>query len=152
MYLELFKESEYKKSLKFENGKISKTLNEDIKVKAYKDNDKYANYIEMASNPAEMFELTRFGKTAGYIKAEVLNNNYEINNITNMPMRYKFNTRDITIYAADKFVHASLEDNTSRSKEEVTLYLDGTNPDSKDDTYTYSVKSGQSLFYNTFKI
>ncbi len=152
VYLELFKESEYKKSLKFENGKVSKTLNEDIKVKAYKNDDKYANYIEMASNPAEMFELTRFGKTAGYIKAEVLNNNYEINNITNMPMRYKFNTRDITIYAADKFVHASLEDNTNRSKEEVTLFLNGANPDSKDDGYTYSVKSGQSLFYSTFKI
>lgn len=151
VYLELFKESEYKKSLEFENGKVSKTLNEDIKINAYSDADKYAQYIEMVSNPAEMFELTRFGKTAGFIKANVMNNNYQINNITNMPIRYSFKTNEINIYAADKFVHASLEDNTNRTKEEVTLFLDS-DPDSEDNTYTYSVKTGQSLFYSTFKI
>ena len=46
-------------------------LNEDINVKAYSKSDKYAHYIEMYPNPAEVFELTKFGKTAGYIKANV---------------------------------------------------------------------------------
>jgi hypothetical protein len=49
------------------------------------------------------------------------------------------------------FVHACLEDNSSRTAEEVKLYLDDVG-EKNNQGYTYTVKRGQSLLYNTFKI
>ena len=58
---------------------------------------------------------------------------------------------DIELFDATNFVHAALEDNTSRIPEEVEIFLD-------DDAFksgkglTYTVRRGQSLLYNVFKI
>lgn len=159
VYVQLFKQSEYEDELEFTNGDVkkkklneNKQLDEDVKVKAFSVNDKYVNYVEMVPNPAEMFELTKFGKTHGYIKADVSSSNFQINAITNLMQTYQFNKRDVTIYAADKFVHASLDDNSTRYVEEVNLILDSGKENEDDTTYNYIVKSGQSLFYNVFKI
>lgn len=69
LYLRLYRKSEYNDS----NNKDRDILNEDIKIYDYKKDDKFVHYLEMAPNPAEMFELTKFGKTYGYIKANVNN-------------------------------------------------------------------------------
>ena len=106
----------------------------------------------MIPNPAEMFELTKFGKTAGYIKANI--NTTPSNNSTSILnyYRYKFKKDDINIYNGDQFVHASLEDNSSRSPEEVNLFMDMDSYDSNKNGYSYIVKRGQSLLYNIFPI
>jgi len=68
--------------------------------------------------------------------------------------KYRFNKNDVDLHGAGDFVHAVLEDNTTRTPEEVSIFipdndqLDGTQ--GKDLNYT--VKRGQSVFYSQYKI
>ena len=159
VYLHLYRQSECKDLIFDKDDEDTsssdserKDLNEDIRIKAYSENDKYVHYMEMASNPAEMFELTRFGKTSGYIKAPVRTPVQRQNELINTPYyRYSFQQSDIDIYAATEFVHGALEDNSSRTPEQVDIFLTNADVDS-DDKITYTVKRGQSLLYNVFKI
>lgn len=154
VYLRLYRESEYDdllfdkpKSKRRADGKTN--LNEDVKIKFYGKNDNYVHYLEMAPNPAQVFELTRFGKTSAYIKTDIQlqsGNNAETMAIANVLNRYKFNKNDVELFAPTEFVHAALEDNSSRTPEEVELFI------GEDKSLTYRVKRGQSLLYSTYKI
>ena len=150
LYLRLYRESEFDDE-KFFGKKTKNKLNEDLKIQAFKDNDKYAHYVEAVANPAEMFDLTRLGKTIGFIKAKTNFSNIKQDNLINFNYRYKFKKSDIFIYSAADFVHASLTDGVSRYTEEVKLFLDDEDPNQVEGT-SYQVKKGQSLLYNTFKI
>lgn len=164
VYLRLYRESEYKDPI-FQTDKEvydlnkgirsnEKTpLNEEVKVKAYKNNDKYVHYLEMVPNPAEVFELTKFGKTYGYIKADT-STQKKVDNLQTPYYQYKFKKKDVEIYDAKSFVHACLEDNTTRTPEEVDIFIDDQTDINSDahTSYSYTVKRGQSLLYNVFKI
>ena len=73
VYVRLFRESDVQDDLLFNNAPRKKLnedfnaesnrLNEDVKLKIYSNNDKYVPYVQMVDNPAEMFDLQRFGKT-----------------------------------------------------------------------------------------
>lgn len=152
LYVRLYRKSEYKDPIFTKDE--DKTLNENLYINEYSKNDKFVHYIEMVQNPAEIFELTKFGKTYGYIKADVasvntntMSDSYHTTNLT-----YKFKQHDIEIFDAKTFVHACLEDNTTRYKEEVNIYTDNLGTDIKNgNSYNYSVRRGQSLLYNSFK-
>lgn len=148
VYLKLYRESEYKDPIfgSKEEKKDDNTLNEDININVYKKSDKYAHYVEMVPNPAEVFELTKFGKTCGYIKSPVISNSTRRDNLNNVWYKYNFKKDDIDIYNATEFVHGALVDSSNRTPEEVNIFLD----DNKSGTYT--VRRGKSILYNTFKI
>lgn len=161
VYLRLYRESDYEENI-FDKVKKSKgenvsvdvdqednTLNEDLKIRYYSKKDKYVHYLEMADNPAQVFELTRFGKTAAYIKTDVRANNNATNNlnVSTFLNRYSFNANDVELFPPTEWVHASLEDNSSRTPEEVQLFVDD-----EDNAINYKVKRGQSLFYSTYKV
>lgn len=154
VYLRLYRESEYDDPI-FNTKK--KNLNENVVIKAYSENDKFTHFIDMVPNPAEVFELRRLGKSCGYIKANIAarqNTNDEMSYI-NSTYRYSFNRHDVEVYDATMFVHAALEDNSSRVPEEVELFLNenGTTLDTNTNTkVVYTVRRGQSLLYNIFKI
>lgn len=151
LYLRLYRKSEYNDS----NNKDRDILNEDVKIYDYKKDDKFVHYLEMAPNPAEMFELTKFGKTYGYIKANVNNTSYtgSANSAFNMydsrQFTYKFKKNDIEIYDAMSYVHASLDDNLNRFPEEVNIFIDKDGQETQ--STSYSVKRGQSIFFNVYK-
>lgn len=129
-------------------------LNEDVKLKAYAKDDHYVHYLEMVSNPAEMFELTKFGKTYAYIKTEVntpLTSNKDWYQGSEF-LRYSFKKNDISVYQPTEFVHGYLEDNTGRTPEEVKIFFTDNDNDENAQSATYKVRRGQSLLYNTFKI
>ena len=73
IYFQLFKQSEYENDLFFNkpNIKNKEKLEEAVKVKAFAENDHYIHYIEAVPNPAELFELTKFGKTSGFIRTDI---------------------------------------------------------------------------------
>lgn len=155
LYLRLFRESEYDDPIfktQKETSDERKNLKEDVNIKSYSKNDRYVHYIEAVSNPAEMFELTRFGKTSGYIQAEVNTASVRDRQFQNSHYRYAFKKGDINIYSATDFVHACLEDNSSRVPEGVDIFLDDDGKDKKDTNVSYTVKRGQSLLYSPFKI
>ena len=148
LYLRLFRESEVKDAF-FDSKDDSNVLNEDINIVSFSKNDRFVNYIERVPNPAEMFELTKFGKTYGFVKADVDTFSKE-NNWQTATYRYKFKKKDIDIYSAKEFVHACLEDNSSRNPEEVSIFVGET--DKETDSYAYTVRRGQSLLYSVFKV
>ena len=149
VYLRLYRDSEYNDVLFGDK----KPLNEDIKINDYKKSDHYALYMEMVSNPAEMFELTRFGKTIGYIKAPISGGVVKQDILTQyMNFTYNFMKEDVEVYPATEFVHAALEDDVSREDETVNIFLDKDAMDSNKANGTYKVRRGNSLLTNTFRI
>ena len=147
VYLRLYRESEYD-DLLFNKPKTKQNLNEDVKIMAYSKHDNYVHYLEQMPNPAQVFELTRFGKTAAYIKTDIestrqTKDSYSMSSLFN---KYSFNKNDVELYPPTEFVHACLEDNSSRTPEEVELFV------SDDKSISYNVKRGQSLLYSTYKI
>lgn len=152
VYLRLYRESEYDDLLfdrpKQQDGR--KNLNEDVKIMAYSKHDNYVHYLEQAPNPAQVFELTRFGKTAAYIKTDITSTRMDKASYSaaTSPFlnKYSFNKNDVELYPPTEFVHGCLEDNSSRTPEEVELFV------GDDKSISYNVKRGQSLLYSTYKI
>ena len=168
LYVRLYRKSELEDPIFDEvNEENSRTLNEDfdeskngepleeaVKIKAFSKNDKFSHYVEAVSNPAEMFELMRFGKTQGYIKADVgMSSSKQMDSsLSNMNYKYQFKQKDVEVFGATEFVHACLEDNTNRIPEKVDIYIDRAGSDGNDKEMSYTVRRGQSLLYNVFKI
>lgn len=154
------------------NKEEKEVLDEAIKLKVYDDNDHYIPYVQMVDNPCEMFDLQKFGKTHGYIKAPVRVVQYTQDQMYNYLTRYSMKQSDIEIYDPTAFVHGSLENTNQRQPETIDIFLD-TYKKKKDEeeriitgqsdselqtdttdsmTTSYSVKRGQSILYNVFRI
>lgn len=167
VYVRLFRESDVEDDLFKEDDELEKkSLNEDVKVKAYSKDDNFVHYVEMVPNPAEMFELTKFGKTYAYIKAPSdLTSEYDYKGEESWLMnsqstyRYKFKRNDVNIYQATEFVHACLEDDPSRFPETVSIFRTDADYNADKDadvdaglSLNYSVRRGSSLLSNIFKL
>lgn len=184
LYLRLYKESDYGDDLLFGSNEKQKKLNEtlenlgpddeqialsevikreneekdslkeDVNIITHDKDDRYVHYIESVSNPGDMFELTRFGKTMGYVEAPVKIQNVKQNTLANlyMPMQYRMRKGDVNIYEATDFVHAALEDTSARQPEEVDIFLDNNIEDENGKHVKYTVRRGQSMLYSAFKV
>lgn len=153
VYLRLYRESEYEDLLFNDpkDKKKKKNLNEDVIIKAYSKHDNYIHYLEMAPNPAQLFELTRFGKTAAYVKTDVLatqNNTNASNFATSNTFlnKYSFNKNEVELYQPTEWVHGCLDNSNSRVTEEVELFV------TDDKSINYKVKSGESLLMDVYKV
>ncbi len=166
VYLRLYRESECEDAV-FKKDNINKTRNiltenleEAIKLSVHSGSDIYNYYIEMVADPGTMFELTRFGKTYGYI--EVPNNPNPIDQasyiggttglMSSNPFAFNYKSGDVNIYQADDFVHACLEDNVSRTPETVELFYEDPAKATDSQKHSYKVKRGKSLLYDAYKI
>ena len=158
VYLRLYRESEvedrfFNKKTDDKSKKQNNVLNEDVNIRAYGSNDRYVHYLEQAPNPAQLFELTRFGKTAGYVKTNIKANpttdGLDVANMYDLN-RYRFNSNsnDVDLYPATEWVHGCLEDDSSRTPEEVELFTD---VNEEHESITYTVKRGESLLYDSYK-
>ena len=173
VYLRLYRQSDYEKEKDFlfnvGDKKESRQLNEslfddldeeqeqlkeDVNVSLHAIDDHYVQYVEMVPNPGEMFELTKFGKTMAYISApcniqEVVDYTSQLANY----LTYKLKQKDVTVFGATDFVHASLRNsNNLRNPEEVKIFKNDSDYDSDVNAGSYKVKRGQSILYNKFRI
>ena len=173
-YLKLYRKSDYKQDLIFGdfddllkdeeeskqqlnesvfNPDEKDTLTEDVYISYHTKDDHYVHYVESEPNPAEMFELTKFGKTVGYIKAPTTVLNVNPNDASNQFNNwYKAKRDDVTIYQATDYVHICMDDNSSRTPEEVEIFLTDEDYETETNASTYKVKRGQSLLYNSFRV
>lgn len=163
IYLKLFRESDFDDNLlsdkeqttlneKFSVVQDTKTgLDENINIKLYSNKDRLVSYIEMMPNPAELFELTKFGKSYAYIKTNSVPSasQSEENTLTNYYL-YRLKRNDVEIYNAVSFVHGCLQDDTPRFPEQIQIL--NTYDLENEDAYTYTVRRGQSILYNSYKI
>lgn len=173
VYLRLYRESDYEDPL-FKTDNIDKmlsarnvlneklneslnTINESVNLAIHNTNNRYSFYVEAISDPGTMFELTRFGKTYGYI--ETPNMPTAMNNSESNPLlsaeqlvaTYQMKSNDVKIYQADDFVHAYLEDSYSRYPECVELF-NNANENTNNNAYSYKVRRGKSLLQDSYKI
>lgn len=172
VYLRLYRESDYKDTLFAsdnikqvesaknilneeykEESKQKENLDEAVRLNMHKASDPYSYYVELVDDPGTMFELTKFGKTYGYI--EVPNTESSLDAITSLSgasmtgtYNFRLKSTDVNVYQADDFVHACLEDNFTRFPETVDLFLS----DDEENKQSYSVRRGKSLLYDSYKI
>ena len=168
VYVRLFRQSDYEKdkvtasiksplneNLELLDENVDKKLEEDIKIVAYSKNDPYSYYVEAIQDPCGMFELTRHGKTMGYISAPINTQTLQNPSYITTQLNYKFNKQDVTIYPATEFVHGYLADTSNRTPEKISLYIDKDTADSEDSVklseVTYDVRRGQSILIPAFK-
>lgn len=168
LYLRLFRESDYEDDL-FSASNVdmvnstrsrltegyteSENLEEAVKLHLHSDFDPYSYYVEPVDDPGTMFEVTKFGKTYGYV--EVPNEDNSLTAAatlsgTTMTGAYNFRMKsaDVHVYQADDFVHACLEDNFTRYPETIELFTDSEETKS----HTYRVRRGKSLLYDNYKV
>ncbi len=178
-YIRLYRKSDYGNDLLFKDNKHNRKLNEatnkkdplneDVMLRVYAEDDPYIPYVEMVPNPGEMFDLQKFGKSYGYIKAPIRMVQQTTDELYNYLTRYKMKQRDVEIFDATSFVHACLENTNQRQPETVDIFLDNASTEAKikgstfdvteDEnevkdsmTTSYSIKRGQSILYNSFRI
>ena len=173
VYLRLYRESDYDDAL-FTSERVNKAysarntlneafdeldkeapekLDEAVRLNVRSASDPYSYYAEMIDDPGTMFELTKFGKTYGYIEVPNTESNLDATTAfsgTSMTGTYNFRMKsaDVNVFQADDFVHACLEDNFTRFPETVDLFIDETGKKSQ----SYSVRRGKSLLYDSYKI
>ena len=157
VYVRLYRQSDIEKDELFDNDDDRKPLNEEVKAIVYSKNDKYTHYVEMEPNPAQMFELTKYGKTYAYIKTDTLTSSVQNDNRLNAYVQYTASKGDVEIYGATDFVHASLQEGFTRSPEKLKLFMDKTiyNPKTQQQetlSYEYTVRRGKSILQDSYKI
>lgn len=157
----LFKKPEGKNKLlnevlnhNFKQTEGKETLKEDVNLKVYTADDRYVPFVQMVDNPGEMFDLQKFGKTYGYIKAPIrVIQQQTSDEMYNYLTNYNIKKSDVELYDGTCFVHACLENTNQRQPETVKIFLDSDSEDDTDSMYaSYSVKRGQSILYNTFRV
>ena len=176
VYLRLFRESDYADELfkaddvelanssrnilneafnlfEEEPKKPENKLDEAVNLNIHEANDHYSYYAEQIDDPGTMFELTKFGRTYGYIEVPNTESNLDATTAfsgtsTTGTYNFRMKSTDVTVFQAVDFVHACLEDNFSRFPETVDLFIDDENKKSQ----SYSVRRGKSLLYDSYKI
>lgn len=170
VYLRLYRESDYadevfkpenidnafsaRSTLNENLSEEATKLDEDVKLKLRSNFDPYSYYVEQVDDPGTMFELTKFGKTYGYIEVPNAESSLDATtafsglSTTSGTYNYRMKTTDVNVYQADDFVHACLEDNFTRFPETVSLFL----TDDETKNQSYNVRRGKSLLYDSYKI
>lgn len=169
VYIRLYRKSDVEDDLLFKNNKRNdalnssksekEPLNESVKLRIYAEADHYIPYVQMVDNPGEIFDLQKFGKSYGFVKAPVRVVQQTSDEMYNYLTHYKMRQQDVEIYDAMSFAHACQESTNQRQPETVDIYLENqlTEKDEYDTksesmTSSYSVKRGQSLLYNVFRV
>lgn len=144
----------------FKEEEDKEQLNESVQLNIHNTSDHYSFYVEMVPDPGTMFELTRFGKTYGYIETPnaAISSDLISNPLlgpeatTNGALNYRLKSNDVNVYQADDFVHAYLDDNYSRFPEQVELFKDEKAMEAGKNSHIYNVRRGKSLLFDSYKI
>lgn len=152
VYIRLLRDSDFANSRLFGANKKA-DLKEDVNINISRDNDHYALTLEMVKNPNEMFELTKFGKSMGYVKAAVgVQKDFLNRNDVTYYTKYNIQKKDVDIYAPTDFVHACLEGSTSRSEEELDIFFNDNDYENKTNAETFQVRRGTGILNDLFKV
>lgn len=170
LYLRLFRESDYEDVFFKKDNIKNRTLNEGFDLEEEKEqleegvklaihpmNDPYSYYLEAVADPSTMFELNKYGKVYGYVEVPNIDTGLDplqgytgLNN-TSTIFNFKLKSSDVTVWQADDFVHACLEDNHTRFPETVELFM-GDEDVENEAAHKYNVRRGKSLLQDSYKI
>lgn len=146
LYLETFRDDETD-----EDPLLQKDLSySDIKIQEHKNGSIMEEYIEAVPNPAELFDLTKRGKTVGFIKVPT-------NDTNSIEPKYNYQFvqegTETIVLPPDKYVHIPLTNNTDRFPETVTIsFSDGETTEVDSKSYKYNVIRGKSILHDIYKV
>ncbi|HHW90846.1 MAG TPA: portal protein [Clostridiales bacterium] len=166
VYVRLLRNSDFESSRLFNSIKVSKNnvldnedeekdklLTEAVNVMITREGDNYALSLDTVRNPNEMFELTKFGRSLGYIQTTPnVQRNFSNNNDPSFYTRYKMKKDEVNIYSATEFVHGCLDAANTRTMEEVDIYFNDEDYDSENNYETFQVRRGTGILHNLFKV
>lgn len=144
VYLELYKDTE----TQAEKEKTPFNTHANVNLVKYPNGSYLEEYINPVSNPAEIFDLTRRGKTVGFIKTKT----QEASTLEpRFLYQHTMETNDTDILPADKYVHITLANNTDRFPEKLTITYKTDDEDTEIEQVEYTVKSGKSILHDVYK-
>ena len=144
LYLETFRDDETGDDLDpYETDTIKN--GSDIKIHKPAIGAKLEEYIQKVDNPAIIYDLSRKGKTVGYIKVKPT--------IDTTEMKYTYQStigvQDCsTILPSDKFVHICLPSDDRFPEEINVTYSNNENSN----TMRYKINRGKSILHNVYKV
>lgn len=154
LYLETFKDDEVNDGDPLVTTNLS--YSSDLVINDHKVGAKLEDYIETVNNPAEIFDLTKKGKTVGFVRVPMDNTNNNTMDTTKYNYQYIQKGNNIDILPADKYIHISISNNTERFPMKLTLSFLGEDDKTKGSdsfsTYEYVVKRGKSILLDIYKI
>ena len=150
-YGELFLETFTNKEFIEDKDPLSQN-NNTLVVKRNAADARLKEYIRFVPNPAELYDLQKFGKCVGYVRVPVTGEE-----VTQDTFGYKTNIMSYKteILPPNKFIHIVLNQQASRYPETLSISIgddDGTTTDAVDNMYCYDVKTGQSILKDVYKI
>ena len=144
LYLETFYDDEIDSSMQEHNVKSAYGLT----AHTHKIGSRITEYVEMVNNPAEIFELQRWGKTQGFIKI-----NGDSVNQTNASRMFsvKLTGTNQQILPSDKYVHIMIGQEAERFPETLEIQYKSSAEDDKPSSTIYNVAKGKSILEDVFK-
>jgi hypothetical protein len=152
LYLETFQDGDEDKSdpLYRDTGSNNVNLNK-------RGIGRLKDYIEQVPNPAEIFDITKHGKTVGFVRVPSQSTK---DNTTSAPL--SVSTTE-SVYDPRKFIHICINSNPVRTPETITLEFknskktnvnDNGKVNDKDSNIvkTYNVRRGKSILADIYKI
>lgn len=149
LYLETFRDDEIDDDPLLHDLSYS-----DIKIQDHRKGSVMEEYIEAVPNPAELFDLTKRGKTVGFIKVPT-------NDSNSIEPRYNYQFiqegEETIVIPPDKYVHIPLTNRTDRFPEKVNISFpkdddEITSSSGTIKTYTYQVVRGKSILHDIYKV
>lgn len=128
---------------------IVKVVND---VRKESENDKgvvppYEEYVEDVEDPATVFDLTKRGKTAGFIEVSRDQRTQTLlTSSSNIIGNQVFSLKDVNVYRPDRIIHIAVGETLTRNPETVTLDF------GNDTSTTYKVNRGKSILYDVYPI
>lgn len=117
-------------------------------LRTHKSGSRIDEYVEMVDDPAKIFELSRRGKTAGFLYLPEMDTNR-----TNVGHAYSIQIAgtDQQILPADKYVHIMLNQASNRFPETFDIEFKDDTQESGYRLEQYKVTSGKSILEDVFK-
>lgn len=148
VYLETFRDEETDNDDPLMKRDLKYT---DTKVGFHKIGSKMDEYVEMVRNPAQMFDLTKRGKTVGFIKVEM-----DDDKLDALEPRYSYQHiqqgQETIVMPPDKYVHIALATGTERFPETLSISFNKDGEKDTQTTYQYTINRGKSILHDLYKI
>ena len=103
--------------------------------------------IEMVRNPASLFDLKKYGKTAYYVSVKSTDEKYDTVSQKLMQYRYSTENEGDMVLPPDKYIHISINDAYTRFPNKYILTNTETNEEE-----VFLVEEGTSILANVFKV
>lgn len=145
LYLETFRDDELLEDE--DDPLISRGI---ASVKTHKIGSQMQEYIETVIDPSEIFDLTKRGKTIGFIK--VPNHMNESSKENAFGYQYIQQGEEVTVLPSDKYVHVCLANNTDRYQNIFKLQFRDSTRDNGIKECEYTIKRGKSILHDLYKI